>query len=151
VLTTLLRLAAPPVALMLLPAVIAAGEAAFVGRLGADPLAGVSLSFPLVMLMTTLSAGACAAVAVRLQGPPGLGAERGQHEFGLGGSVWSSDRNRAFEVATRLNAGAVWVNKHLDLGPDIPYAGVKQSGIGTGLSPEGLEAFTQATIINMAK
>src|SRR5215813_9317682 len=58
VLTTLLRLAAPTVALMLLQAVIAAGEAAFVGRLGSDALAGVSLSLPLVMLMTTLSAGA---------------------------------------------------------------------------------------------
>ena len=72
-------------------------------------------------------------------------------EFGLGGSVWSSDRDRAFGVAARINAGTVWVNKHLDLGPDIPYAGAKQSGIGTELSQEGLEAFTQATIINMAK
>ena len=43
---------------MLLQGVIAAGEAAFVGRLGSHALAGVSLSFPLVMLMTTLSAGA---------------------------------------------------------------------------------------------
>src|SRR5215475_11204053 len=58
VLPTLLHLAAPTVALMLLQGVIAAGEAAFVGRLGSDALAGVSLSFPLVMLMTTLSAGA---------------------------------------------------------------------------------------------
>jgi putative MATE family efflux protein len=58
VLATLLRLAAPTVALMLLQSVIAAGEAAFVGRLGSHALAGVSLSFPLVMLMTTLSAGA---------------------------------------------------------------------------------------------
>jgi MATE family, multidrug efflux pump len=57
-LATLLRLAAPTVALMLLQAVIAAGEAAFVGRLGSHALAGVSLGFPLVMLMTTLSAGA---------------------------------------------------------------------------------------------
>ena len=72
-------------------------------------------------------------------------------EFGLGGSVWSSDRNRAFEVAARINAGTVWVNKHLDLGPDIPYAGAKQSGIGTELGREGLEEFTQATIINVAK
>jgi len=71
-------------------------------------------------------------------------------EFGLGGSVWSSDRNRAFEVATRINAGTVWVNKHLDLGPDIPYAGAKQSGIGTELGQVGLEEFTQATIINVA-
>jgi putative MATE family efflux protein len=58
VVPTLLRLAAPTVALMLLQGVIAAGEAAFVGRLGSDSLAGVSLSFPVVMLMTTLSAGA---------------------------------------------------------------------------------------------
>src|SRR2546421_12625499 len=58
VLPTLLRLAAPTVALMLLQGVIAAGEAAFVGRLGSHALAGVSLSFPLVMLMTILSAGA---------------------------------------------------------------------------------------------
>jgi putative MATE family efflux protein len=58
VLATLIRLAAPTVALMLLQAVIASGEAVFVGRLGFGALAGVSLSFPLVMLMTTLSAGA---------------------------------------------------------------------------------------------
>src|SRR5262249_5156296 len=35
-------------------------------------------------------------------------------DFGLGGSVWSSDPERAFEVATRVDAGMVWVNKHLD-------------------------------------
>src|SRR5438309_4638529 len=58
VLTTLLRLAATTVALMLLQGVVAAGEAAFVGHLGFHALAGVSLSFPMVMLMTTLSAGA---------------------------------------------------------------------------------------------
>jgi Na+-driven multidrug efflux pump len=58
VLPTLLGLAAPTVALMMLQGLISAGEAAFVGRLGASSLAGVSLSFPLVMLMTTLSAGA---------------------------------------------------------------------------------------------
>jgi putative MATE family efflux protein len=58
VMMTLLRLAAPTVALMLLQGVVAAGEAAFVGRLGSHALAGVSLSFPMVMLMTTLSAGA---------------------------------------------------------------------------------------------
>src|SRR5262245_28202689 len=72
-------------------------------------------------------------------------------DFGLGGSVWSSDRERAFGVASRIEAGTVWVNKHLDLGPDTPYAGAKQSGIGTELGREGLEEFTQATIINVAK
>jgi acyl-CoA reductase-like NAD-dependent aldehyde dehydrogenase len=72
-------------------------------------------------------------------------------DFGLGGSVWSSDRDRAFEVAARINSGTVWVNKHLDVGLDTPFAGAKQSGIGAEMGQEGLEEFTQATIINMAK
>ena len=72
-------------------------------------------------------------------------------DFGLGGSVWSSDRERAFRVATQVDAGMVWVNKHLDAGPDTPFAGAKQSGIGVEMGREGLEEFTQATIINMAK
>jgi acyl-CoA reductase-like NAD-dependent aldehyde dehydrogenase len=72
-------------------------------------------------------------------------------DFGLGGSVWSSHRNRAFVVAARLNSGMAWVNNHLDLGLDMPFAGAKQSGIGTAMGQEGLEEFTQATIINMAK
>jgi acyl-CoA reductase-like NAD-dependent aldehyde dehydrogenase len=72
-------------------------------------------------------------------------------EFGLGGSVWSPDHERAFGVATRINAGTVWVNKHHDLGPDIPFGGAKQSGIGVELGREGLAEFTQATVINVAK
>ena len=67
VLTTLLRLAAPTVALMLLQGVVAAGEAAFVGHLGFHALAGVSLSFPMVMLMTTLSAGVSAAALYQIR------------------------------------------------------------------------------------
>jgi acyl-CoA reductase-like NAD-dependent aldehyde dehydrogenase len=72
-------------------------------------------------------------------------------DFGLGGSVWSSNRERAFGVAARINSGTVWVNKHLDVGLDTPFAGAKQSGMGVEMSQEGLEEFTQATIINMAK
>ena len=72
-------------------------------------------------------------------------------DFGLGGSVWSSDRERAFRVATQVNAGMVWVNKHLDAGLDTPFAGAKQSGFGVEMGQEGLEEFTQAIIINMAK
>src|SRR5581483_5064755 len=54
---TLLRLAAPNVAVMMIQAVLTTADAFWVGRLGADALAGVSLVFPLVMLMQTMSAG----------------------------------------------------------------------------------------------
>src|SRR5947208_15961758 len=54
---TLLRLAAPNVVMLVAQVAISVLEAYFVGRLGADALAGVSVTFPLVMLMQTMSAG----------------------------------------------------------------------------------------------
>jgi putative MATE family efflux protein len=54
---TLLRLAAPNVAVMMIQAILTTADAFWVGRLGADALAGVSLVFPLIMLMQTMSAG----------------------------------------------------------------------------------------------
>jgi acyl-CoA reductase-like NAD-dependent aldehyde dehydrogenase len=70
--------------------------------------------------------------------------------YGLGGSVWSSDPRRAYEVATRIDSGTVWVNTHLDCPADVPYGGAKQSGLGIELGQEGLEEFTQCRIINVA-
>lgn len=55
--STLLRLAAPNVVVMLVQAAVNAGEAYFLGWLGPEALAGVSLAFPLIMLMQTMSAG----------------------------------------------------------------------------------------------
>lgn len=78
-------------------------------------------------------------------------ARANDSEYGLGGTVWGSDLNRAYSVAQRITAGTVWVNKHLDLPPDVPFAGAKQSGFGAEMGQEGLEEFTQVRIINMAK
>ncbi|HEY1724870.1 MAG TPA: aldehyde dehydrogenase family protein [Steroidobacteraceae bacterium] len=72
-------------------------------------------------------------------------------EYGLGGTVWGSDSARAYEVARRLTSGTVWVNKSLELRHDIPFGGAKQSGLGTEMGQEGLQEYTQAKIINMAK
>jgi putative MATE family efflux protein len=57
ILATLLRLAAPGVTVMLLQAGVGTMDAVFVGWLGAEALAGVSLVYPLLMLMQTMSAG----------------------------------------------------------------------------------------------
>ncbi len=72
-------------------------------------------------------------------------------EYGLGATVWSGNLQRAYEVASRIESGTVWVNKHLDLPPDIAFAGAKQSGLGVEMGQEGLEEFTQQRVINMAK
>ncbi|MBL6691520.1 MAG: aldehyde dehydrogenase family protein [Pseudomonadales bacterium] len=71
--------------------------------------------------------------------------------WGLGGSVWSSDLDKAYALAEKMDAGTVWINKHAELDPGIPFGGAKQSGIGKELGEEGLQEFTQLKIINMAK
>jgi len=71
--------------------------------------------------------------------------------YGLGGSVWSSNAERAYAVADKMNSGTIWVNKHAELAPNIPFGGSKNSGLGTELGEEGLEEFTQLKIINMAR
>jgi acyl-CoA reductase-like NAD-dependent aldehyde dehydrogenase len=78
-------------------------------------------------------------------------ARANDSEYGLGGTVWGPDLAQAFEVASKLDSGTVWVNKHLDLPPDIPFAGAKQSGLGAEMGHEGLEEFTQPKVINLAK
>ena len=71
--------------------------------------------------------------------------------YGLGGSIWSGDIERAHRLAERMEAGTVWVNKHLDFGPDIPFAPAKQSGFGMEFAEEGLAEYTQVQVINVAK
>lgn len=71
--------------------------------------------------------------------------------YGLGASVWSSDPDRAMAFAERMEAGTVWINKHSELAPNIPFGGAKQSGIGVELSEESLAEFTQLQVINAAR
>ncbi|MDC0148115.1 aldehyde dehydrogenase family protein [Alphaproteobacteria bacterium] len=72
-------------------------------------------------------------------------------EYGLGGSVWATDVDEAYEVAKKVDSGTIWVNKHADLQPHIPFGGIKTSGIGTELGAEGLSEFTRRKVINVAK
>ena len=63
-------------------------------------------------------------------------------EFGLGGSVWTHDPERGQDVAKRVQTGSIGIN-HYMLDPAAPFGGVKASGIGRELGPEGLEAYLQ--------
>ncbi|WP_405550038.1 aldehyde dehydrogenase family protein [Streptomyces globisporus] len=58
--------------------------------------------------------------------------------FGLGGSVWGTDLDRAEAVAGRLECGMVWINHHAELSLAQPFAGVKESGVGVAGGPWGL-------------
>ncbi|ORA10789.1 aldehyde dehydrogenase [Mycobacterium asiaticum] len=61
-------------------------------------------------------------------------------EFGLAGTVWSADVDRATTVARAVHTGTIGVNDYA-LDVRAPFGGVKASGLGRELGPEGLEAY----------
>jgi aldehyde dehydrogenase (NAD+) len=67
--------------------------------------------------------------------------------YGLSGSVWSSDRDRAMAVSGRLRTGTVSVNGGVWYSPDVPFGGYKQSGIGREMGVAGFEEYLETKSI----
>ena len=67
-------------------------------------------------------------------------------DFGLGGSVWTGDHERGEAVARRVQTGSIGIN-HYAIDPVAPFGGVKASGLGRELGPEGLAAYLQVQSI----
>jgi len=64
--------------------------------------------------------------------------------YGLGGGVWSRDKEKAMTVAKQLRAGTVWINEWHLLSEKAPFGGYKQSGIGREFGLDGLKEYTEA-------
>jgi acyl-CoA reductase-like NAD-dependent aldehyde dehydrogenase len=69
--------------------------------------------------------------------------------YGLSAAVWSSDYERALEVANRLRAGTVWVNDMHMVSAGHPFGGYKQSGLGRELGPHALDEYTEAKHVHV--
>lgn len=67
--------------------------------------------------------------------------------FGLSGSVYSGDRDRAVAVANRIRTGTIGVNGGLWFSPDVPFGGYKQSGIGREMGVAGFEEYLETKSI----
>jgi acyl-CoA reductase-like NAD-dependent aldehyde dehydrogenase len=62
--------------------------------------------------------------------------------FGLSASVWGEDVERAQDIAAQLECGSVYINTHLLIRPDMPFGGVKWSGLGVENGEWALDAYT---------
>jgi aldehyde dehydrogenase (NAD+) len=63
-------------------------------------------------------------------------------EHGLGGTVWTRDIERGLDVARRIETGTIGVNTYLP-DPVAPFGGIKGSGLGRELGPEGLANYQE--------
>jgi acyl-CoA reductase-like NAD-dependent aldehyde dehydrogenase len=72
-----------------------------------------------------------------------------QSIYGLSGSVWSRSVDRAMAIASRIEAGQVWINSHgvHAINHLAPYGGVKQSGIGRKSGIEGIREYVQSQTV----
>jgi len=70
---------------------------------------------------------------------------------GLGGSVWSKDVHQAEAIASRLQAGKVWVNEIHVVTPYTPFGGHKQSGLGVENGSNGLHEYTNAQTLSIRR
>jgi len=69
--------------------------------------------------------------------------------FGLGGSVWAKDIEKAKILAMRLECGSAWVNTHADIQPNAPFGGMKESGFGVEFAREGLAEYTSIQTVKV--
>lgn len=69
--------------------------------------------------------------------------------FGLAGDIWSRSLTRIMKVAQGVRTGTLWVNRHLNPGPEVPFGGYRQSGLGRETGMEGLSEFLQTKHISL--
>jgi aldehyde dehydrogenase (NAD+) len=69
--------------------------------------------------------------------------------YGLSGSVSSASEERAMGVARRIRAGTISVNGGAWFGPDSPFGGYRQSGVGREHGVQGFEEYLETKTIGL--
>ncbi len=77
-------------------------------------------------------------------------AQANRSIFGLGSSVWTRDIDKAMTAAEHIEAGYTWVNSAQIIYDELPFGGVKQSGLGKEHGNEAIDYYTEAKSIVVA-
>ena len=125
---------------------------------GGAPLDGPGFFYP-PTLITDLPAGAPAIVEeqfgpvlpiIRYTDIDDAIAAANETQYGLGGSVWTSNTEAGIDVASRLESGTAWVNQHGIVLPNVPCGGMKLSGVGRANGQIGLDSYSELQTISVS-
>ena len=78
-----------------------------------------------------------------------IAAEANNTSYGLAASVWTNNLSLAHRLTRRLKAGTVWVNTHNVVDPNLPFGGMKQSGLGRENGAAAIELYTELKTVVM--
>jgi acyl-CoA reductase-like NAD-dependent aldehyde dehydrogenase len=67
--------------------------------------------------------------------------------YGLVGGLWTTNLSRAHRLARRLETGVVWINTWRAFSNNVPFGGVKESGVGREIGPDALHEYTETKSI----
>jgi betaine-aldehyde dehydrogenase len=70
-------------------------------------------------------------------------------DYGLAAGIWTADVSEAHSLASKVRAGAVWVNGWAAIDPALPWGGMKASGIGRELGWAGILANTEEKVVTV--
>jgi succinate-semialdehyde dehydrogenase/glutarate-semialdehyde dehydrogenase len=71
--------------------------------------------------------------------------------YGLGSSIWTRDLDKATQAAERLDAGYTWINSPQIIFDELPFGGVKQSGLGKEHGEEALDYYMETKSVVVAR
>ncbi|SDO01908.1 Acyl-CoA reductase [Klenkia soli] len=69
--------------------------------------------------------------------------------YGLAGSVWTKDIDKALDTARQVRVGRMWINTTIDGAPSLPAGGMKQSGYGREMGRAGFDEFTEIKTVQV--
>jgi succinate-semialdehyde dehydrogenase/glutarate-semialdehyde dehydrogenase len=89
------------------------------------------------------------AVVHRVPSPQAAVQLANDSSFGLGGSIFSRNVEEAKKLASEVETGMVWINSVTGSTPDLPFGGVKRSGVGRELGKFGVTEFANRKLIRV--
>lgn len=89
------------------------------------------------------------AVVHKVASPEEAVALANESPYGLGAAIYTADVARARSLAGELESGMVWINSTSRSSPDLPFGGVKRSGVGRELARFGIDEFANKKLVRI--